>query len=286
MTRLALGLMWLLHWLPQPWLAALGRAVGGLLWLFGRERRAVCLTNLRLCFPDWDESARRRVARQHCALFGRAFLDRALLWWAPPERLRRLIQIEGLERLNAIDGPVILLAPHFIGLDAGWTRLTLERNLASIYAQQKNTQFNAALLAGRRRFGQQSLLSRQEGVRGALRAIRAGLPFYYLPDLDYGPRDAIFVPFFGVPAATITGLSRLARLTGARVLPVITRLTDQGCRVSIESAWADFPGASVEDDTRRMNAYIEQAVRAMPEQYFWLHKRFKTRPPGEFSPYR
>jgi len=285
-TRLALGLIWLLHWLPYRWLAFLGDGLGALLWRFGRERRHVALTNLRLCFPQLSEMQRRQLAQRHFACFARALLARGLLWYASPERLRRLIQIEGLERLHASAGPTLLLVPHFVGLDAGWTRLTLEGPLASVYARQKDRHFDAALLAGRRRFNQPTLLARQNGMRGAVRALRAGLPFYYLPDLDYGARDALFVPFFGVPAATITGLSRLARLTGARVLPVIVLQTDRGYTVRIDPPWTDFPGACVEEDTQRMNDFIEEAVRAQPEQYFWLHKRFKTRPAGEPSPYR
>ncbi len=287
-TRLALGLMWLLHFLPLPVLAALGRGLGALLHALGRERRRVTLTNLRLCFPQRSEAEREALARRHFAAFGRSFIERGLLWWASPARLRRLVGVEGLEHLDAHAGrPVILLVPHFVGLDMGWTRLTLERDMVSIYANQKNLLFNAALYKGRTRFGQSTLLSRQEGTRPALRAMRAGLPFYYLPDMDYGQRDTIFVPFFGVPAATITGLSRLARMADAVVLPVITRMLPdgQGYVVNIGAAWSDFPGESIEDDTRRMNAFIESEVARLPEQYFWLHKRFKTRPPGEPSPY-
>ncbi|MCX8086765.1 MAG: lipid A biosynthesis acyltransferase [Rhodocyclaceae bacterium] len=280
MTRLALFLMWLLHGLPQPLLAACGRAFGRLFFLFGRERREVALTNLRLCFPALSEAERSALARRHFAAFGRSFLERGILWWASPQRIRRLIALEGLERIPR-DRPVILLAPHFVGLDMGWTRLCLELDMVSLYANQKNPHFNAALYRGRLRFGHSELLSRQEGTRRAIRAMQAGKPFYYLPDLDYGPRDAIFVPFFGVPAATITGLSRLSRLTGAAVVPVVTRMTEQGYRVEIGAAWQDFPGESIEADTRRMNAFIEEEVRKSPEQYFWLHKRFKTRPPGE-----
>lgn len=280
MSRLALSLMWLAHWLPLPVLAALGRLFGRLLFAFGRERRQVALTNLRLCFPTMPEAGRTALARRHFEAFGRSFLERGLLWWASPERIRRVARIEGLERVPS-DRPVLLLVPHFVGLDMGWTRLTLERDMVSIYANQKNPLFNAALYRGRLRFGHSELLSRQEGTRRAIRAMKAGKPFYYLPDMDYGRRDTIFVPFFGVPAATITGLSRLARLTGAAVVPVVTRMTDDGYIVAIGSPWEAFPGESIEADTRRMNAFIETEVLTMPEQYFWLHKRFKTRPPGE-----
>jgi len=285
MTRLTLILMWLLHWLPLPLLAACGRGFGRLFYGFGRHRRHVALTNLGLCFPQLSEAEKSALARRHFAAFGRSFLERGLLWWASPERIRRLVKVEGLERLQALQGrPVILLVPHFVGLDMGWTRLALELDMVSIYANQKNPLFNAALYQGRLRFGQSELLSRQEGTRRAIKAIKAGRPFYYLPDMDYGSRDTIFVPFFGVPAATITGLSRLVRMTGAAVLPVITRMTDTGYVVAIGAPWADYPApgeAGIAADTRRMNAFIEAEVLKMPEQYFWLHKRFKTRPPGE-----
>lgn len=288
MTRFALGLMWLLHFLPLQILARLGTGLGALLYLLGRERRHVTLTNLRLCFPHMSDAQRQVLARKHFAVFGRSFIERGLLWWASPARLRRLVRVEGLQHIDEqIGRPIILLVPHFVGLDMGWTRLTLERDMVSIYANQKNLLFNAALYKGRTRFGDSRLLSRQEGTRPALRAMRAGLPFYYLPDMDYGERDTIFVPFFGVPAATITGLARLARLGNAVVIPVITRMESgsQGYVVEIGQVWSDFPGKNIEDDTRRMNAYIEQEVLKQPEQYFWLHKRYKTRPPGEPSPY-
>ncbi|MDO9601641.1 MAG: lipid A biosynthesis acyltransferase [Rhodocyclaceae bacterium] len=281
MTRFALIIMWLLHWLPLPVLAVFGRLFGRLLYIFGRQRRQVTLTNLGLCFAQMSAEEKSALARRHFAAFGRSFIERGLLWWASPARIRRLVKIEGLERLAALqDKPVILLVPHFVGLDMGWTRLALERDMVSIYANQKNLLFNAALYRGRLRFGGSELFSRQEGTRRAIKAMKAGRPFYYLPDMDYGERDTIFVPFFGVPAATITGLARLARMAGATVLPVITRMTDQGYVVEIGAPWVDYPGASIEADTRRMNAFIETEVVKMPEQYFWLHKRFKTRPPG------
>jgi KDO2-lipid IV(A) lauroyltransferase len=286
MSRLALLLMWLLHWLPLPALAACGRLLGRLIFRFGRHRRHVALTNLGLCFPALDAAAKSALARRHFEAFGRSFLERGLLWWASEARIRSLVRLEGLEHLAALgDRPAILLAPHFVGLDMGWTRLTLERDLVSIYANQSDPAFNAALHRGRLRFGHSELLSRQEGTRRAIKTLKGGKPLYYLPDLDYGKRDTIFVPFFGVPAATITGLSRLARLTGAAVLPAITRLTGTGYVVRIGAPWEAYPGDSIEADTLRMNAFIEQEVLEMPEQYFWLHRRFKSRPPGEQRPY-
>jgi len=284
MTRSALALMWLLHFLPLWLLAPLGESLGLLLYVFSSERRRVARTNLRLCFPQMPEVEREHLIKRHFRAFGRSFLERGLLWWAPQERIVRLIRVEGEEHLQAYQGkPVILLAPHFVGLDMGGVRLAVDFPMASIYSQQKNVLFDSLLLKGRTRFSQPQLFSRQDGVRPVVRAIKQGLPFYYLPDMDFGPRDSIFVPFFGVPAATITGLSRLARMTGATVVPCVTRQLPggKGYVVKFHPAWTDFPGESVESDTRRMNAFIEQCVLEMPAQYFWLHKRFKTRPPGE-----
>jgi KDO2-lipid IV(A) lauroyltransferase len=286
MTRAALALMWLCHWLPLPLLASLGRAFGRLFYMFGSRRRHITLTNLRLCFPDMSEPKRRALARRHFEAFGRSFLERGLLWWASAERIRSIVRVEGLEHLAAAKGrPVILFVPHFVGLDMGWTRLTLELGMVSIYANQKNLLFNAALYQGRMRFGDSLLLSRQEGTRKALKAMKDGKPFYYLPDMDYGERDTIFVPFFGVPAATITGLARLARLGDAVVLPVVTRMEGGRYVTVIGPPWPDFPGIDIEQDTRRMNAFIEGEIMKMPAQYFWLHRRFKTRPAGEKAVY-
>jgi KDO2-lipid IV(A) lauroyltransferase len=283
-ARIALAVMWLLHFLPLPVLARVGESLGVLLYVLARERRRVCLINLARCFPDMPETERTALAKAHFRAFSRGLLDRSILWWAPRERVMRLVRISGREHLDAArKGPVILMAPHFVALDAGVSRLTCELDMAGIYAKQKNRLFDRVLFAGRTRFGRQRALSRQDGVRSALAAIKEGLPFYYLPDLDYGPRDAIFVPFFGVPAATITGLSRLARLARARVVPCVTRMLPGGAGYELRCypAWENFPTGDDIADARRMNAFIEERVREMPEQYFWTHKRFKTRPAGE-----
>jgi KDO2-lipid IV(A) lauroyltransferase len=181
------------------------------------------------------------------------------------------------------DRPVIWLAPHFVGLDMGGVRLTTEYPLVSMYSRQKNPLVDRLLLHSRTRFGNSPMASRQDGLKPVVREMKKGLPFYYLPDMDFGARDAVFVPFFGVPAATITAMSRLAKITGAAVVPCVTRQLPggEGYVATFHPAWQDFPSGDVEADTRRMNAFIETEVLRMPEQYFWLHKRFKTRPPGE-----
>jgi KDO2-lipid IV(A) lauroyltransferase len=286
-SRLLVAFLWLLHWLPLPILRALGYGLGRLLFALGKERREVALTNLRLCFPEKTEGERLHLARQHFIAFSRGVLDRTLGWWASPARLKRLVRVQGLENLQPADGrPVIVLAPHFVGLDAAATRLTMDARMCGMFSNQKNPVFNAVIYRGRIRFNNPLLLSRQDGIRRILQALKAGYIFYYMPDLDYGPKESIFVPFFGVSAATITGVSRLARATGAHIVPCITRQVADGYETRIMPALENFPGDSVEADTALINRFIESQVLHMPEQYFWLHKRFKTRPVGEQRYYK
>jgi len=284
MSRFAISLMWLIHFLPLGVQAAIGNGIGTLLFWLIPERRHVTRINLETCFPRMGPAARERLARAHMRAFVRSLVERGILWWAPRERLERLIRVEGLEHLRALDGrPAILFVPHFVGMDAGFTRLTCELDMVGIYSRPKDARFARLLALGRGRFGDQRQVSRQEGVRAPIMAmLREHRPFYYLPDQDHGPRGSIFVPFFGVPAATVPGLSRIARLAGAKVLPCVTRMlpAGEGYLVRIEPPWPDFPTDDIEADTLRMNAYIEQVALQMPAQYLWMHKRFKTRPPG------
>jgi len=278
--------MWLLHWLPLPLLAALGRGLGLVLYVLVRERRRITLINLGLCFPQLSAAEKSALARRHFAVLGRSLLELGLWWWASPARIKRVVRLEGEEHLAAHRGkPAILLAPHFVALDAGGARLNIDYAMVSIYARAKNRVFDGALRRGRERFGKLQLVARTDGVSKVLRPLRAGTPFYYLPDMDYGRREAVFVPFFGYPAATITGLSRLAKVSGAVVLPVITRMVGDHYVTRIGEAWTDFPTDDVVADTRRMNAFLETEIMKSPEQYYWLHKRFKTRPRGEKGVY-
>lgn len=290
MSRIVIALLWVLHWLPLPVLAAVGRGFGSLLHAFAKRRRHIVEINLALCFPELDKAARDARAKAHFQALGRSLLERGLLWWAPQERLERLIRVENahvIQNLKDAGRPIILLAPHFVSLDAGGIGIAMRFDSLSIYARQSNEVIDHWLLYGRKRFGDQFLLARDDGPRATVRAMKSGRPFYYLPDMNFRSKDAIFVPFFGVKAATITGLARLARLAGAAVVPCPTRMLPggEGYVVEIGEAWEDFPSADVEADTLRMNQWIESVVRTMPEQYYWVHRRFKTRPPGEKKPY-
>jgi KDO2-lipid IV(A) lauroyltransferase len=291
LSRLVVAVLWVVHFLPLPLLAATGRGLGVVLYHLAKKRRHIVQVNLSLCFPELTGVQRGELARAHFRSLGRSMLERSLLWWSSRARLSRLIRVDGEEKIRALreaGRPVILLAPHFVGLDAGGTAITARFDIVSIFAEQSNGVFDRLLYRGRSRFGNQLLLSRQDGARASVKAMKAGRPFYYLPDMDFRSRDSIFVPFFGVQAATITGLSRLSRLAGAAVVPCVTRMLPggQGYRVEIGDPWPDFPTDNVEADTRRMNQWIEGVVRTMPEQYYWVHRRFKTRPPGEARPYK
>lgn len=290
-SRVAIALLWLLHFLPLSLLAPLGRGLGALLFRLAKKRRHVVRVNLALCFPELARAEREALARRHFAALGRSLLERSLFWWASRARLERLIQVSGEEKVRALlaEGrPVLLLAPHFVGLDAGGVAVTMRFDIVSIYAEQSDPVFNRQLLAGRSRFGDQQLLARADGPRATVKAMKAGRPFYYLPDMNFRTRDAIFAPFFGVPAWTITGLSRLSRLAGAAVVPCVTRMLpgSAGYRVEFGEPWADFPTGDADADTRRMNLWLEAVVRTMPEQYYWVHQRFKTQPAGSPRPYR
>jgi KDO2-lipid IV(A) lauroyltransferase len=289
-ARTLLMLVRLLHFLPLPLLAAIGEAVGALLWLVAGGRRRVALRNLELCFPEMDAKARRRMARRHFGWLARSLLERGLLWHASPARLMRLIRIDGDVGLaDREPRPVMFLVPHFVGLDVAGVAcmLAVQRPLASIYQRQSNAVFDAALRAGRTRFGKSQIFPRSDSVKPLLRAVRQGMTFFNLPDMDFGARDAVFVPFFGVPAATLTAPARIARAADMRVQPVTVELLPRGrgYRVRFHPPWDDFPSDDPARDARRINAFIEQEVRKLPEQYLWVHRRFKTRPAGAPSLY-
>jgi len=279
--------MRLLAHLPLQWVRAMGVVLGLLLYQVARSRRRVVHTNLALCFPQQPPAWRARVARQTFVYFAQAWLDRGWLWHAPPAVLRRRLHVGGA--LDALQGerPTVLFAPHFMGLDAGWTALTLAlpRRFTTIYTDQANKNIDAWIRAGRARFGAPLLFGRADGVRPVLKALREGLPLYLLPDMNFGPEESVFVPFYGVAAATVPSLSRFARLAKAQVVPVLTRLTPQGYAVQVLPAWADVPGESLLADTALMNQRLQGYIDAMPAQYYWVHRRFKDRPAGQPAVY-
>jgi KDO2-lipid IV(A) lauroyltransferase len=286
--RLLLGVMWLLHWLPLPVLGRIGESIGSMLFLILRERRHIALTNLRLCLSDLPDAEHQAIAKKHFQLYARAVLERGVLWWASEARLKRLILVEPRMPLDLFrSGPTIVLCPHFVCLEIAGVAVAMATRGCSIYTRQRNRVIDEALRKGRSRFNAPKLFSRADGIKPIIRAMRSGMPFFMLPDLDFGAKDAEFVPFFGNPAATLTAPARIAAATGAKVVPAIaTFLPDyQGWKVTFYPSWENYPGDDIAAATRRMNEFIEARVREAPAEYWWTHKRFKTRPPGEASLY-
>jgi KDO2-lipid IV(A) lauroyltransferase len=288
LARVGVFILWLIHFLPFRAIVAIGNGLGYAFYLLATERRFVGTVNLKLCFPDMSVDTRKKLVRDHFMMFGRGLIERSILWWSSAARINSLIQVEGIEHFEAVKGkPMILLTPHFVGMDIGGQWIAQQVDTVCMYANQKNKYLTELLLMMRCRFGNQRLYSRQQGLRPILKGMRANMPFIYPPDQDQGVKDGAFIPFFGVPAATMTSVPRIAQMTGAKVVPSITRLLQGGAGyvLTFYPAWDNFPSGDDIADTRRVNEFIEQRALEMPEQYFWLHKRFKTRPEGETSFY-
>ena len=283
MSRAGILFMRLLGRLPLAWVRALGWALGWVTYALVVPRRRVVWINLRLCFPHWSKAKLREVATQTFIHFSQAWLDRGWLWHGDPAITRRRLNIVGHVDELAGTGPVVIFSPHFVGLDAGWTALTqqLPRAFTTIYTHQANKVVDAWVLQGRQRFGNATLFDRSAGPKPILAALHDAKLLYLLPDMNYGLPESVFVPFYGVQAATVTSLSRLARLGRAKVVPVVTRMTAMGYDVEVMPCWNDFPGTDVTQDARRMNQRLEALINTMPSQYFWVHRRFKDRPAGE-----
>lgn len=289
MTTLGIGLLTVLGKLPYPLVARFGEALGSLLYRIPSSRRRVVQANLRLAFPDKSDAQIEELSRQSFRSVFRSFAERGIFWTGSEAQMRRWVQIDDQADLVALDGtPHILVTLHLAGVEAGAIRLTIHlrdhvgRSGASLYTKQKNDLFDAFLKKARGRFGAQ-MIARNDSARNVLRCLKQGQAMQLIADMDFGERDSEFVPFFGVQALTLTSVSRLARVTGAKVVPIYTeQLPDyQGYVLHILPAWDNYPGESVTEDTRRMNAFFEDCIRPRIAEYYWVHKRFKHRPPGE-----
>jgi KDO2-lipid IV(A) lauroyltransferase len=290
LARALLAAVWLLHWLPLGVQAVLGRGLGVLLYHLATRRRKLALRNVQLCLPELDEAARVALVRVHFKWLARSLLERALLWYASPTRLKRLIHVEGdIHLAERSDRAVMWLVPHFLGVDVAGaaTQLFQGKKVCNVYTVQSNAVLDAALRQGRGRFGLAEMFPRHQNAISMVRAIKRGLPFFNPSDMDFGLRDAAFVPFFGHPAATLLAPSRLARSLNMIVQPVVAEILPggQGWRVRFLPAWEGWPTDNPEADAAAMNRFIEAQIRLLPEQYLWVHKRFKTRPPGQPSLY-
>jgi len=273
--------------LPVPPLLALGRALGRGLYRTARGRRHVARVNLALCLPELDGAGREALLRRHFEALGEGLVEQALAWWAPPGRLAARAQLLGLEHLDralAAGRGALLVSPHFTTVEIAGRLLAQSRRLHFNYRPHKSPAVEALQRAARLRHA--ASLVRHDDLRAVVRLLRRGEAVWYAPDQNYRGKQSAFVPFFGVPASTITATSRLARLTGAAVLPTVGyRLPGGRWRVVVEPPLAGFPGPDPAADAARLNAVFERQIRAAPEQYLWVHRRFKTRPPGEEDVY-
>ena len=283
-----LALMRILSWMPSRLLWAMGSALGSFFALFPSPLRRFAERNLELCFPDMAPSERKHLLKKHFRLSGYTALSLSICWFAPMWRIRRIVAIRDRHNFDnavATGRNIILLAPHFIALDIGGMRLAYDQKIVAMYRKARDPLLEY-FFQRRTRTGA-VLVDRLEGLKPLFRYLHEGRPFYYLPDQDMGERASVFVPFFGIPAATVTALSRIAAKTNALVVPCVSRIlpNGKGFEVRLYPPFEDFPTNDLAADAARMNREIENWVREMPEQYMWSYRRFKTRPNNEPSFY-
>jgi KDO2-lipid IV(A) lauroyltransferase len=283
-TWTGIAVLWCLSHLPYSWQLAIGRRIGIVFHHLAKRRRSIAAVNLSLCFPELPMNERDSIVANQFVSMGIGVMEMAMSWWAPGRRLKTLARIDGLQHLQAAldrGKGIILLSAHFTTLEIGGRLLAGYTPLHVMYRAHKNAAFDLIMKSARiRHFG--TAIPRED-LRQVLRSLRHNTPVWYAPDQDYGTAQSVFADFFGIPAASITATSRLARVSGAAVVPFFqTRLPDgQGYQLKLYPPLDDFPGESVEADTRRINSIIEARIREQPDQYLWVHRRFKTRPNGE-----
>lgn len=275
--------MRLLSFMPLPVLWVLGSVLGFFFHLFPSKIKKTALINAGLCFPELGKEGQAGLVRRHFRSLGVSILCYGLGWWSSPARLHRLIKFRDrhyYDEAIAAGKSIIVFAPHFLALDITGITLSSERLYISMYRASRNMLIDR-MLKRRSQYGA-VLFERKSNLKALIRHLREGRPFYYLPDQDPGGAESVFVPFFGVPTATVTALSRIAKMTNAAVIPCYNRILPwgRGFEVRFEEPLGDFPSGDLEKDARRMNEEIEKAIRQNPEQYLWGYRRFKTRPAG------
>jgi len=284
-----LGFVWLVARIPYGALLGIGRGVGWLAArLIGRDRRGTAEKNIALCFPELSEADRARMLEYNLRDSGVMLIEFALAWMGSPRAIAKIpVTIEGLEHLEAAHGAkrgVLLVGAHFSHLELCARLVSQQLRIAGMYREHEDAAFEWAIK--RARLAYASAMFTKDELRQTVRWLKAGGTIWYAPDQDMRGKDVVFAPFFGIEAATITATHHLARLSGAAVIPFFHRRLDGGgYAIRLEAPLPDFPGNDVIVDTARVNAVIERMVREAPAQYLWMHKRFKTRPPGEASVY-
>ena len=281
---LGVGLVWIVGQLPYAWLQWLGGGLGALLAHVPSRRRHIAQTNIELCFPDLGATGQAALVDANLRDLGRMLVEFALGWMASDRHLARIPhRVEGLQHLQTARAQgrgVLLVGGHFSHLELCARLISASVGIAGMYRRMDSTVFEWVVLRARLHYA--DAMFDKDDIRGTVRYLRAGGTLWYAPDQDMRSKDNVFAPFFGVPAATITATHHLARLSGALVIPFFHRRlpSGQGYVLQLGAPLEQFPGSDVLADTARINSCIEDMVRAAPEQYLWVHKRFKSRPPG------
>ena len=284
-VNLAIGLLKLFALLPYGFVARLGDGLGWLLYQIPSRRRRIVHINLKLCFPEWSDERREEVAQKHFRHAIRSYLERSVQWFGSAEKLEKLIQLDSeIDLTDPNLPPTLFLGFHFVGIEAGsiFLNYSLKRPCGSLYQPMSNPQLEAVAKAQRGRFDAE-MASRADSARIVLRWLRDRKPVMLGADMDYGMRNSTFVPFFGVPTCTLTAVGRIAKVGRAQVVPFIGEVLPnyKGYRLKVFKPWDNYPTGDDDADARRMNEFLEEQIPRIPEQYYWVHKRFKTRPPGE-----
>lgn len=286
---LGLGVLHLLVWLPYPAQRVAGISLGRLAYHVLRARRAIAAANLRLCFPEMSAAERQSLLHRHFESLGMSIIELGMSWWASDTRVKRLVQIEGVEHLRratAAGKGAILLSGHFAATEFACRVVRLHcPQVAALFRHNRNPMVDEILRRGRSRSAVD--LIAKDNMRQLIRRLSQGISVWYAPDQSYRRRYSVLVPFFGVPAMTNAALSHIARISGSAVVPFVARRRPdrRGYAIAIEPALEGFPSGDLEADARRINGLLEARIRQMPEQYYWIHRRFKGRPAEFPDPY-
>lgn len=273
--------------LPYSVVARMGESLGSWLYKIPGKRRHIVHTNLQLCFPEKSDAERQQLGKQVFQHVIRSYLERGIQWYGSAKRLASLTEVESaIELQDRYDQPTIFLGFHFAAIEAVCMYYSTLHPVASIYTPMSDQSTDGLALRQRARFGTE-MVPRHASARSTLRLLRSGKPVMLAADMDFGLRDSVFAPFFGVQACTLTAVSRLAALSGARVVPFVAEVKDghKGYKLHIFDPLPNFPSGDLVADAQTMNRFLEGQIRRMPDQYYWVHRRFKRRPPGEASLY-
>jgi KDO2-lipid IV(A) lauroyltransferase len=280
---IGVGLFWLVGQLPWNFLLATGRGLGHLAWRLAKRRSHIARTNIRLCFPELPPEEQENLARRSVISTGEAILEMAGSFSNHRIDLDKRLVIKGMEHIEqarAEGKGVLLLGMHFNSIDVGSRLLGYLMDFYAVYRPNDNRVIDRLINQGRGNYLKGNVP--RSDIRQMIRLLRNGEVLWYAPDQDYGIAHAVFVPFFGIPAATITATSRIARMGKARVIPTAHyRLPGGRYQIEFGPPLENFPSGDDEADTARINQTIEHYVRKHPEQYLWVHKRFKHQPDGK-----